>query len=42
MILVLGAGIVVLGLVSTGRRAARTAVRAAAVFEWVDAPQRRA
>jgi predicted MFS family arabinose efflux permease len=42
MILVLGAGIVVLGLVSTGRRASRTAVRAAALFEWVDAPQRHA
>jgi EmrB/QacA subfamily drug resistance transporter len=40
MILVLGAGIAVLGLVSTGRWASRTAVRAAALFEWADAPVR--
>ena len=33
MILGLGAGILVLGLVSTGRRAAGTARRAAALFE---------
>jgi EmrB/QacA subfamily drug resistance transporter len=37
-ILALGAGIVVLGLVSTGRWASRTAVRAAALFEGMDAP----
>jgi predicted MFS family arabinose efflux permease len=37
MILALGAGIVVLGLVSTGRRASRSAVRAAALFERMDA-----
>ena len=40
MILVLGAGIAALGLVSTGRRASRTVVRAAALFEWADAPVR--
>ena len=40
MILALGAGIVALGLVSTGRWASRTAVRAAGLFEWVDAPVR--
>ena len=38
MVLTLGAGIVALGLVSTTRWASRTAVRAAALFEWVDAP----
>jgi EmrB/QacA subfamily drug resistance transporter len=38
MVLTLGAGIVALGLVSTRRWAARTAVRAVALFEWVDAP----
>jgi EmrB/QacA subfamily drug resistance transporter len=38
MILALGTGIVVLGLVSTGRWASRTAVRAAAPFERMDAP----
>jgi predicted MFS family arabinose efflux permease len=38
MILALGTGIVVLGLVSTGRWASRTAVRAAALFERMDAP----
>jgi hypothetical protein len=36
MILGLGAGILVLGLVSTGRRAAGTARRAAALFEDLD------
>lgn len=38
MVLALGAGIVVLGLVSTTRWASGTAERAAAVFERVDAP----
>jgi hypothetical protein len=33
MVVALGAGIMVLGVVSTGRRASRTAVRAAALFE---------
>jgi EmrB/QacA subfamily drug resistance transporter len=36
MVAALGAGIVILGLVSTGRRASRTAVRAAALFDRVD------
>ncbi|MEW1653713.1 MFS transporter [Streptomyces sp. NPDC093707] len=36
MVLVLGLGIVALGLLSTGRRAGATAVRAAALFEEVD------
>ncbi|MFJ5676525.1 hypothetical protein [Streptomyces sp. NPDC093097] len=36
MVLVLGLGIVALGLLSTGRRAGVTAVRAAALFEEVD------
>ncbi|UNO38663.1 DHA2 family efflux MFS transporter permease subunit [Streptomyces sp. MST-110588] len=38
MVAVLGVGIVVLALVSTGDRASRTAVRAAALFERMDAP----
>jgi len=38
MVLALGAGIVVLGLVSTGRRASRTAVPAAVLSGQVDAP----
>jgi len=40
MILALGVGVAALGLVSTGRWASRTALRAAALFEWVDAPVR--
>jgi hypothetical protein len=36
MVLGLGAGIVVLGLLSTGRRACGTAARAAALFEGLD------
>jgi hypothetical protein len=36
MVLGLGLGILVLGLVSTGRRARGTAARAAALFEEVD------
>jgi EmrB/QacA subfamily drug resistance transporter len=40
-VLALGAGIVVFGLVSTGRWASRTAVRAAALFERMDAPAAR-
>ncbi|KUL46141.1 MFS transporter [Streptomyces sp. NRRL F-4489] len=36
LVLVLGLAIVVLGLVSTGRRAMRTAARAAALFDEVD------
>jgi EmrB/QacA subfamily drug resistance transporter len=38
MVVALGAGIVMLGLVSTRRWASRTAMRAAALFERVDAP----
>jgi predicted MFS family arabinose efflux permease len=38
MVIALGAGIAALALVSTGRWASRTAARAAAVFERVDAP----
>jgi predicted MFS family arabinose efflux permease len=38
MVVALGAGIVVPGPASTGRRASRTAARAAALFERVDAP----
>jgi len=38
MILALGAGIVVLAVLSTRRWAARSAVRAAALFEGVDRP----
>jgi EmrB/QacA subfamily drug resistance transporter len=38
MILALGAGIVILGLVSTARWASRTAEHAAALFERMDAP----
>jgi EmrB/QacA subfamily drug resistance transporter len=38
MVAALGAGIVALGLVSTRRRASRTTVYAAALFEQVDAP----
>jgi len=38
MVLALGTGIVVLGLVSSGRWASRTAARAAELFEPMDAP----
>jgi hypothetical protein len=42
MVLGLGLGILVLGLLSTGRRALGTAGRAAALFEEVDRGDRRA
>jgi len=42
LVLGLGAGILALGLLSTGRRAQRTAGRAAALFEQVDRGERSA